>query len=52
MSEEDKKLYNFDIRRLDWDKYLFDYLMGVKVKKLLVRPRLHMNPVAVVFAER
>ncbi|KAL3078001.1 hypothetical protein niasHS_012943 [Heterodera schachtii] len=31
LSEEDKKLYCFDVRKVDWDKYLFDYLMGIKI---------------------
>uniref|UniRef100_A0A914I2E4 Fatty acyl-CoA reductase n=1 Tax=Globodera rostochiensis TaxID=31243 RepID=A0A914I2E4_GLORO len=31
LSEEDKKLYCFDVRKLDWGNYLFDYLMGVKI---------------------
>lgn len=22
--------FNFDIRQLDWDSYLFDYVMGIK----------------------
>uniref|UniRef100_A0A1I7ZTN2 Fatty acyl-CoA reductase n=1 Tax=Steinernema glaseri TaxID=37863 RepID=A0A1I7ZTN2_9BILA len=31
LSDEDKKIFNFDIRQVDWDRYLFDYLMGIKV---------------------
>ncbi|CAD5221743.1 unnamed protein product [Bursaphelenchus xylophilus] len=30
LSEQDKKEFNFDVRQLDWDRYLFDYLMGMK----------------------
>jgi fatty acyl-CoA reductase len=28
---EDQKVFNFDIRQVNWDDYLFDYIMGVKV---------------------
>ena len=28
---EDKKVFNFDIRQVNWDDYLFDYIMGIKV---------------------
>ncbi|KAH7724479.1 male sterility protein [Aphelenchoides avenae] len=31
LSDEDKKTYNFDVRQVDWDRYLFDYVMGVKL---------------------
>uniref|UniRef100_A0A183ESB2 Sterile domain-containing protein n=1 Tax=Gongylonema pulchrum TaxID=637853 RepID=A0A183ESB2_9BILA len=24
------QIFNFDVRQLDWNSYLFDYLMGVK----------------------
>lgn len=34
LREEDKKEFNFDIRQLDWDRYLFDYLMGTKTHLL------------------
>ncbi|GMT35552.1 hypothetical protein PFISCL1PPCAC_26849, partial [Pristionchus fissidentatus] len=27
---EDKKVFNFDIRQLNWSNYLFDYVMGVR----------------------
>ncbi|RCN30565.1 male sterility protein [Ancylostoma caninum] len=27
---EDQQQFNFDIRQLDWDSYLFDYVMGIK----------------------
>ncbi|CAI5456164.1 unnamed protein product [Caenorhabditis angaria] len=30
MSTEDKNTYNFDIRTLNWESYLFDYVMGIK----------------------
>ncbi|KAK6032627.1 NAD-binding protein [Ostertagia ostertagi] len=30
MSAHDQQLFNFDIRQLDWDSYLFDYVMGIK----------------------
>ncbi|CAJ0609916.1 unnamed protein product [Cylicocyclus nassatus] len=30
LSYDDQQLFNFDIRQLDWDSYLFDYTMGVK----------------------
>lgn len=29
--EEDKKIFNFDVRQIVWDDYLFDYVMGIKV---------------------
>uniref|UniRef100_A0A183EC10 Sterile domain-containing protein n=1 Tax=Gongylonema pulchrum TaxID=637853 RepID=A0A183EC10_9BILA len=29
-TDEDKRIFNFDVRQLDWNSYLFDYLMGVK----------------------
>jgi fatty acyl-CoA reductase len=31
LSEDDKKEFNFDIRQVNWDKYLFNYLMGMKI---------------------
>jgi len=31
LDEEDKKIFNFDVRQINWDDYLFDYIMGVKV---------------------
>ncbi|CAG9532435.1 unnamed protein product [Cercopithifilaria johnstoni] len=43
-SEEDKKIFNFDVRQLDWDSYLFDYLMGVK--RYVVKDRLEELPKA------
>ncbi|KAJ1355437.1 hypothetical protein KIN20_012834 [Parelaphostrongylus tenuis] len=30
LSVEDQQIYNFDIRQLDWNSYLFDYVMGIK----------------------
>lgn len=30
LSPEDQQLFNFDIRQLNWDSYLFDYVMGIK----------------------
>ncbi|KHJ94446.1 male sterility protein [Oesophagostomum dentatum] len=30
MCYEDQQQFNFDIRQLDWDSYLFDYVMGIK----------------------
>lgn len=30
MSEEDKKMFNFDIRQLNWNHYLEMYMLGVK----------------------
>nr|CAD2137148.1 unnamed protein product [Meloidogyne enterolobii] len=43
MSVEDKKLYNFDIR-MDWDTYLFNYLMGIKI--YMLKERLENLPKA------
>ncbi|KAI1705669.1 male sterility protein domain-containing protein [Ditylenchus destructor] len=47
LAEEDRKVYNFDIRQLDWDRYLFDYLMGVKIyilkEKLEDLPKARSN---------
>uniref|UniRef100_A0A915MJE3 Fatty acyl-CoA reductase n=1 Tax=Meloidogyne javanica TaxID=6303 RepID=A0A915MJE3_MELJA len=44
MSVEDKKLYNFDIRKVDWDTYLFNYLMGIKI--YMLKERLENLPKA------
>ncbi|MCP9265753.1 Fatty acyl-CoA reductase 1 [Dirofilaria immitis] len=33
-----KLIFNFDVRQLDWNSYLFDYLMGVK--RYVVKDRL------------
>ncbi|KAK5983590.1 Fatty acyl-CoA reductase, partial [Trichostrongylus colubriformis] len=30
LSVHDQQLFNFDIRQLNWDSYLFDYVMGIK----------------------
>ncbi|CAD6193059.1 unnamed protein product [Caenorhabditis auriculariae] len=30
MHPEDKEEFNFDIRQVNWDSYLFDYIMGIK----------------------
>uniref|UniRef100_A0A0K0DP35 Fatty acyl-CoA reductase n=1 Tax=Angiostrongylus cantonensis TaxID=6313 RepID=A0A0K0DP35_ANGCA len=30
LSVEDQQLFNFDVRQVDWDSYLFDYIMGIK----------------------
>uniref|UniRef100_A0A1I7TCX4 Fatty acyl-CoA reductase n=1 Tax=Caenorhabditis tropicalis TaxID=1561998 RepID=A0A1I7TCX4_9PELO len=30
MTQEDQKNFNFDVRQVDWDSYLFDYVMGIK----------------------
>ncbi|XGW33416.1 hypothetical protein V3C99_017662 [Haemonchus contortus] len=30
MTTHDQQLFNFDVRQLDWDSYLFDYVMGIK----------------------
>ncbi|VDN57898.1 unnamed protein product [Dracunculus medinensis] len=30
ISDDDKQVFNFDVRQIDWDSYLFDYLMGIK----------------------
>ncbi|GMT06565.1 hypothetical protein PENTCL1PPCAC_28739, partial [Pristionchus entomophagus] len=27
---EDKKIFNFDVRQINWSNYLFDYVMGVR----------------------
>lgn len=43
-AEEDKEIFNFDIRQLDWNSYLFDYLMGVK--RYVVGDRLEELPKA------
>ncbi|VDM11652.1 unnamed protein product [Wuchereria bancrofti] len=43
-SEEDKKIFNFDVRQLNWNSYLFDYLMGVK--RYVVKDRLEELPKA------
>ncbi|KAK0396315.1 hypothetical protein QR680_001667 [Steinernema hermaphroditum] len=47
LSEEDKKIFNFDIRQVNWDQYLFDYLMGIKVyllgEKLEDLPKARSN---------
>jgi fatty acyl-CoA reductase len=61
LSEEDKKVqfefecfhkrllqnFNFDVRQIDWDRYLFDYLMGVKTyllqEKLEDLPKARSN---------
>ena len=44
LSEEDKKTFNFDVRQIDWDRYLFDYLMGIKT--YLLQERLEDLPKA------
>uniref|UniRef100_A0A7E5A1W6 Fatty acyl-CoA reductase n=1 Tax=Panagrellus redivivus TaxID=6233 RepID=A0A7E5A1W6_PANRE len=31
LSPEDQKEFNFDVRQINWDDYLFDYVMGIKV---------------------
>ena len=38
MTPEDQKEYNFDVRQVDWDSYLFDYVMGIK--KYLLKENL------------
>lgn len=38
MTEEDKKEYNFDVRQVNWNSYLFDYVMGIK--KFLLKENL------------
>jgi fatty acyl-CoA reductase len=47
LSEEDKKNFNFDVRQIDWDRYLFDYLMGIKTyllqEKLEDLPKARSN---------
>ncbi|KAI6187818.1 Fatty acyl-CoA reductase [Aphelenchoides besseyi] len=47
LSEEDKQIYNFDIRQVNWDRYLFDYLMGIKIyllqEKLEDLPKARSN---------
>jgi len=47
LSENDKKTYNFDVRQIDWDRYLFDYLMGIKTyllqEKLEDLPKARSN---------
>ncbi|EGT29940.1 hypothetical protein CAEBREN_13113 [Caenorhabditis brenneri] len=30
MTKEDQRDFNFDIRQVNWDSYLFDYCMGIK----------------------
>lgn len=30
LTKEDKKSFNFDVRQVDWNSYLFDYVMGIK----------------------
>jgi fatty acyl-CoA reductase len=44
LNDEDKKTFNFDVRQIDWDRYLFDYVMGVKV--YLLREKLENLPKA------
>lgn len=44
LSDEDKQIFNFDVRQLDWDSYLFDYLMGVK--RYVIKERLEELPKA------
>uniref|UniRef100_A0AC34QVW2 Fatty acyl-CoA reductase n=1 Tax=Panagrolaimus sp. JU765 TaxID=591449 RepID=A0AC34QVW2_9BILA len=31
IDDEDKKIFNFDVRQIIWDDYMFDYVMGIKV---------------------
>jgi fatty acyl-CoA reductase len=31
LNEGDKKLFDFDIGGLDWDKYFYNYVRGVRV---------------------
>ncbi|PIC16340.1 hypothetical protein B9Z55_022980 [Caenorhabditis nigoni] len=38
MTPEDQKEYNFDVRQVNWDSYLFDYVMGIK--KFLLKENL------------
>ncbi|MFH4974946.1 hypothetical protein AB6A40_001655 [Gnathostoma spinigerum] len=44
LSEEDRQTFNFDVRQLNWDSYLFDYLMGVK--RFLIKETLDDIPKA------
>ncbi|VDK41980.1 unnamed protein product [Anisakis simplex] len=44
MCDEDKQVFNFDVRQVNWDSYLFDYLMGVK--RYLMKDRLEDIPKA------
>lgn len=47
LSESDKQEFNFDVRQMDWDRYLFDYLMGMKTyllqEKLEDLPKARSN---------
>lgn len=38
MTPADQKEYNFDVRQVDWNSYLFDYVMGIK--KFLLKENL------------
>jgi fatty acyl-CoA reductase len=44
LNAEDQKVFNFDIRQVNWDDYLFDYVMGVKV--YLLKENLDNLPAA------
>uniref|UniRef100_A0A914ZEZ5 Fatty acyl-CoA reductase n=1 Tax=Parascaris univalens TaxID=6257 RepID=A0A914ZEZ5_PARUN len=44
LCDEDKEVFNFDVRQLDWNSYLFDYLMGVK--RYVIKERLEDIPKA------
>uniref|UniRef100_A0AC35U6J4 Fatty acyl-CoA reductase n=1 Tax=Rhabditophanes sp. KR3021 TaxID=114890 RepID=A0AC35U6J4_9BILA len=31
LGSEDKERFNFDVRQVEWNKYFYDYLMGIKI---------------------
>jgi fatty acyl-CoA reductase len=31
LNEDDKKLFNFNIDKLDWDKYFYSYVRGLRI---------------------
>jgi fatty acyl-CoA reductase len=39
LSEEDRKIFDFNIRNLNWDKYLGEGLMGVRTFVLKDNPK-------------
>lgn len=39
MSEEDREIFDFNIRNLNWDKYLGEGLMGVRTFLLKDDPK-------------
>jgi fatty acyl-CoA reductase len=50
LDEEDRKLFDFDLEGLDWDKYFYNYGRGVRV--YLLKDELTTVPLALAKYKR